>query len=195
MKKNLWKEEQVGKDNYQLMNLSHPEVDLRVIAEMEAGVDVYYDRRWGATAILADWMGENLDVIRNKRILILGAGVGAETLILGSYGKHVWINDLAPVALELCGEQMEKNDLENFTTLVGRYEDLDLPEVDLVVASFLIYNKETYEAMRSFMKQQQKCDLILVNERLDPFPKFLNEEAHEIVFEKDGAVGVLLKRA
>ncbi|MDA7517383.1 class I SAM-dependent methyltransferase [Akkermansiaceae bacterium] len=195
MKKNLWKEEQVGKDNYQLMNLSHPEVDLRVIAEMEAGVDVYYDRRWGATAILTDWMGENLDVIRNKRILILGAGVGAETLILGSYGKHVWINDLAPVALELCGEQMEKNDLENFTTLVGRYEDLDLPEVDLVVASFLIYNKETYEAMRSFMKQQQKCDLILVNERLDPFPKFLNEEAHEIVFEKDGAVGVLLKRA
>ncbi|MDA8991996.1 class I SAM-dependent methyltransferase, partial [Akkermansiaceae bacterium] len=150
MKKNLWKEEQVGKDNYQLMNLSHPEVDLRVIAEMEAGVDVYYDRRWGATAILTDWMGENLDVIRNKRILILGAGVGAETLILGSYGKHVWINDLAPVALELCGEQMEKNDLENFTTLVGRYEDLDLPEVDLVVASFLIYNKETYEAMRSF---------------------------------------------
>ncbi|MDA8960181.1 class I SAM-dependent methyltransferase, partial [Akkermansiaceae bacterium] len=118
MKKNLWKEEQVGKDNYQLMNLSHPEVDLRVIAEMEAGVDVYYDRRWGATAILTDWMGENLDVIRNKRILILGAGVGAETLILGSYGKHVWINDLAPVALELCGEQMEKNDLENFTTLV-----------------------------------------------------------------------------
>ncbi|MDB4434184.1 class I SAM-dependent methyltransferase [Akkermansiaceae bacterium] len=195
MKKNLWKEERVGQDNYQLMNLSHPEVDRRVIAEMEAGIDVYYDRRWGATAILTDWMGENLDVIRNKRILILGAGVGAETLILGSYGKHVWINDLAPVALEICGEQMEKNGLKNFTTLVGRYEDLDLPEVDLVVASFLIYNKETHEAMRSFMKQQQQCDLILVNERLGPFPKFLNEEAHEIVFEKDGAVGVLVKRA
>ncbi len=195
MKKNLWKEELVGKDSYQLMNLSHPEVDRRVIAEMEAGVDVYYDRRWGATAILTDWMGENLDLIRHKRILILGAGIGAETLILGRYGKHVWINDLAPVALELCGEQMEKNDLKNFTTLIGCYEDLDLPEVDLVVASFLIYNKETYQAMRSFMKQQQKCDLILVNERLDPFPKFLSEETHEIVFEKDGAVGVLLQRS
>ena len=194
MKGDLWKKEQVGKDRFHLLNLSHPEVDRRVIAEMESGIEVYYDRRWSITSVLTDWMGENLKVIRDRRILILGAGVGAETLILGHHGKHVWLNDLAPTALELCAEQMEKNGLKNFTTLVGRYEDLDLPEVDLVVASFLIYNKDTYQAMRTFMKQQ-KCDLILVNERLDPFPKFLSEEAHEILFEEKGAVGVLLKRS
>jgi len=193
MKKNLWIKDDVGGDPYRLMNLAHPEVDRRVIAEIEAGIGVYYDRRWGATAILTDWMGENIGVFREKNILILGVGVGAESLILGHHGKHVWLNDLAPVALELCAEQMEENGLKNYTTLVGCYEDLELPPVDLAVASFLIYNKETYRAMQTFMSEQQ-CDLILVNERLDPFPQFLTEHEHEIIFEKDGAVGVLIRQ-
>lgn len=193
MKTQLWDDTLIGDEQYTLMNLNHTEVDQRVMADMDAGVDVYYDRRWAATGILSNWMVENLDSIRGKRVLVLGAGVGAETLVLGRHCKHVWINDLSPVALELCAEQMDQNGFKNHTTLCGRYEALDLPEVDLVVASFLIYNKETYTAMRAFIANH-KGDVILMNERLDPFPKFLEEEAHSIIFEIDGAVGVLMER-
>lgn len=193
MKTQLWDDTLIGDEQYTLMNLNHTEVDQRVMADMDAGVDVYYDRRWVATGILSNWMVENLDSIRGKRVLVLGAGVGAETLVLGRHCKHVWINDLSPVALELCSEQMDQNDFKNHTTLCGRYEELDLPEVDLVVASFLIYNKDTYTAMRAFIANH-KGDVILMNERLDPFPKFLEEEAHSIIFEIDGAVGVLMER-
>ena len=181
----------IGKDYFHLMNLKHPRVEKEVMAEMEAGVDVYYDRRWEVTATLTEWLSKNLNLFRDKKALILGAGVGAETLILSKYAEQIWINDLAPTAIDLCAEQLEKNQLRNYTPLIGTYETLDLPKVDLVVASFLIYNDETFQAMRAFLRQHQG-KVILMNERLAPFPQLLDLEKHEIIFEIDGAVGVLL---
>lgn len=194
MEDTLWKKTAIGEDEFALMNLDHPTVEARVIAEMESGVDVYYDRRWGATAILTEWMSQHLPYFQGKRVLALGAGVGSETLILGKYAEHIWINDLAPAALELCAEQMEKNGLNNFTNLLGRYEDLELPQVDLVVGGFLIYNDDTLAAMETFLASHAG-EVILVNERLAPFPKFLKDHDHEIIFDIDGAVGVLLSKA
>ena len=72
----------------------------------------------------------------------------------------------------------------------GRYEELDLPEVDLIVASFLVYNDDTYHAMNAFMDEYQG-DIILVNEPLDPFPKFLAKRSHQILFKEGSAIGVL----
>jgi hypothetical protein len=118
--------------------------------------------------------------------------VGAETLLHGRHGHHVWLNDLSPAALALCAEQMARNNLTNFTLLPGRYEELALPKVDLVVGSFLIYNRETLEAITQFLTAHDG-EVILVNERLAPFPKFLRNHPHEIIFEDpSGAVGVLL---
>lgn len=181
---------QIGGDSFSLMNLNHPRVEKDIMDEMSTGVQVYYDVRWDITEALTDWLAENISLFRNKRVLILGAGVGAETLILGRYADHIWINDLSPVALSLCQEQLNKNGISNATSLPGRYEELDLPPVDLVVASFLVYNDDTYRSMTSFMAHHQG-NLILVNESLAPFPKLLSEQSHRILFEKDAAIGVL----
>ena len=172
------------------MNLTHPRVEKEIIADMAAGVAVYYDQRWETTGVLTDWLASNTDLFRGKRVLALGAGIGAETLILGRHASHIWINDLSSTALSLCQEQLAENGITNATSLPGRYEQLDLPEVDLVVASFLVYNADTYRAMSAFMDQHQ-ADIILVNERLAPFPKLLKERPHEILFEKDAALGIL----
>jgi len=193
VKDDLWQEIRVGESDYELLNLAHAEVDLRVMGDMENGVDVFYDCRWGITEVLSRWLEENAELIRDRKILILGAGVGMETLVLARHGSHVWVNDLAPVSLELCGEQLEKNGLKNFTKVVGRYEEIELPSVDLIIASFLIYNEETLASMQSFLASYQG-ELILVNERLDPFPKFLSQHEHRILFEEGDAVGVLLEK-
>lgn len=187
-----WQSEVVGGEQFELLNLEHPSLEKKVMEEMAKGVEVYYDRRWSATAVLTDWLGENRSLFQGKTVLILGAGIGAETLLLGKHAEHVWLNDLAPVALELCEEQMLENGLSNFTLLPGRYEELELPEVDLIVGSFLIYNEDTMAAMERFLTLQ-RGEVILVNERLAPFPKFLSNHAHSILFEDEsGAVGVFL---
>ena len=194
MRDTLWDEILIRRESYQLLNLEHERVEKEIIAEMERGIDVYFDRRWEATAHLTDWLVEHRNLLTGLRILILGAGVGAETLVLGRHAKHIWLNDLSPTALELCSEQMTQNGLTNFTLLPGRFEELELPSVDLVVASFLIYNKETFKAMTAFQKTHHG-ETILVNERLAPFPKFLRKHRHSLLFEVDGAVGVRIEKS
>jgi len=183
----LFKPYLIGSETFALMELKHPQVEQEIIAEMSQGIDVYYDRRWATTGVLTEWLAQNTALFLGKRVLIIGAGIGAETLILGRHASHIWINDISPTALTLCQEQLKENGIENATSLVGRYEELDLPEVDLVVASFLVYNDDTYRSMSTYMDQHQG-NLILVNERLAPFPKLLKEREHRILFEKGAAV-------
>jgi len=186
----LWERSSVGGEEYKLLNLDHPEVDDLVMRDMEAGVEVYYDRRWEVTADLTDWLGKNRSLFEKKRVLVLGAGVGAETLLLSEFATQVWINDLSPVAIKLCQKQLMENGFHQAISLVGTYQDLDLPSVDLVVASFLVYNPETQQAMQRLL-QQKHAPLLLVNESLPAFCKLLKKNRHQIVFEKEGVACVL----
>ena len=186
----LFKPSRIGSETFSMMELTHPRVEKEIMDEMSSGVEVYYDVRWKITEALTDWLSQSIPLFKDKRVLILGAGVGAEALILGRHANHLWINDLSPTALALCAEQLAENKIQNVTSLIGRYEQLDLPVVDLVVASFLVYNDDTYRAMNQFMDHHQG-DLILVNEPLAPFPKLLAERPHQILFEKGDAISVL----
>ncbi len=112
----------IGDTEYFLLDLDQREVDLRVMEDMDAGVDVYYDRRWEETDILAEWLERNHDVYAGKRVLVLGAGVGSETVVLGRLADKLYLNDLSPIALELCEMQLVKHGVVDFDCLPGRYE-------------------------------------------------------------------------
>jgi predicted nicotinamide N-methyase len=86
--------------------------------------------------------------VAGKTVCLLGAGVGLETVIIGRLCHHLYLNDLAPGALELCAYQLRHNGVTAFTCLAGRYERLALPAVDLLVGCFVVYNRETATAMR-----------------------------------------------
>lgn len=185
-----WLSEKIGEEHFELLNLDHREVENEIIEDMDSGFAVYYDRRWETTGVLSRWLAENLSLFQNKRVLVLGAGVGEETLILGRFASEIFINDLSSTALRLCTEQLEYNKITGSVSLLGSYQEIDLPQVDLVVASFLVYNKDTLAAMEAYLSEHQG-QLLLVNERLAPFKKLLKMQAHKIVFEKDDAVCVL----
>jgi predicted nicotinamide N-methyase len=179
----------ISSETFSLMELNHPRVEQEIIAEMKQGIDVYYDQRWDTTGILTEWLAHHTDIFLGKRVLILGA----ETLILGRHADHIWINDLSPTALSLCQEQLKENGINTATSLVGRFEKIDLPEVDLVVASFFVYNNDTYQSMTTFM-DRHPGEIILVNERLAPFPRLLKERKHRLLFEKEAAVCALFSK-
>jgi len=181
----------IGSSEYFLLDLDQKVVEKRVIEDMESGVDVYYDRRWEITSHLTNWLEANHSVFQEKNVLVLGAGIGEETLVLGSRAKKIFLNDLSSTALELCVAQLQKNEIKNYEVLLGRYEQLELPSVDLVVASFLVYNSETLKAIRVFIKEMN-CRFLLMNENLKEFQKLLVEFEHEIVFEVEGAKCVML---
>lgn len=188
-----WLDHPVGEETYQVLVLDHPVVEERIVAEMSNGIAVYYDRRWNLTGFFSDWLLSHRDLIAGKRVLALGAGVGLETLVIGRHAAHLYINDLAPVSLELCGEQLLQNGITNFSTVPGRYETLEIPQVDLVVGCFLVYNRDTKAAMTEFVNRF-KGPVLLINETLPDFRAFLSglDRPAEMLFSEDAARGVLL---
>jgi predicted nicotinamide N-methyase len=164
---------------FQALNLDHPEVAARVMRDMDAGIDVYYDRRWACTFRLCHFLLENPVWVAGRIVLVLGAGIGLETLVIGRLCRTLYINDLAPEALKLCAAQLCQNGIGNFLTVPGRYETLDLPPVDLIVGSFLVYNQGTAAAMRQFLARQTP-PVLLVNDNMAPFRKLLRETTRTI---------------
>jgi predicted nicotinamide N-methyase len=171
-RKSPWLTRTVGTETFELLNLKHPDVEARILDEMDTGIDVYYDRRWGATEIFTRWLLENPEIVQGKRVLALGVGIGLETLALGRLCGHLTINDLAPVSLDLCAEQLERNGIRNFTKMAGPMETLKLPEVDLAVACFLIYEDVTRAAMSAFV-DRFPGDIFVANGPLPAFKEWL----------------------
>jgi predicted nicotinamide N-methyase len=177
--KGWWQTIDLAGHCFQALNLDHPEVEARVMRDMHAGIDVYYDRRWACTARLCRFLLENPAWVANRMVLVLGAGVGLETLVIGRLCRTLYINDLAPQALALCAEQLGQNGLRNFLTLPGHYETLDLPPVDLIVGSFLVYNQGTAAAMQQFLARPTP-PVLLVNDNMAPLRKLLRETVRTV---------------
>ncbi|MGE3538856.1 MAG: hypothetical protein AB7N91_15670 [Candidatus Tectimicrobiota bacterium] len=147
----LWQTITLARQRFQLLNLDHPEVDRQIWRDLDAGVPVVYDRRWEVTGRLCRFLLSQPQYIAERSVLILGAGVGLETLVVGRLCRMLYINDLAPQALALCAQQLQHNGISHFTCLPGRFETLHLPPVDLVLGCYVVYNRDTAAAMRHFL--------------------------------------------
>jgi predicted nicotinamide N-methyase len=136
---------------------------------MDSGVEVYYDRRWGLTQEFCGFVHEVPELFKDKDIFVAGAGIGAEAVVVGNLAKKLYINDLAPVALDYCARQLLQNGISNFEKIEGSYGEIGIPDVDLTVACFCVYNSPTMKAMKSLI-EKCKCPILIVN---DPLPAFV----------------------
>jgi predicted nicotinamide N-methyase len=142
------------------------------MGDMDAGIDVYYDRRWQTAMRLGQFLLNHPEWVAGRSVLVLGAGVGLETVVIGRVCDKLYLNDLAPGALALCAEQLRHNGMTDFVCLPGRYETLELPPVELIVGSFLVYNQDTLIAMRQFLARPTP-PLLLVNDNMPALQKLL----------------------
>ena len=172
MPDSIWTTCTIKNKNFKLLDLDHPQVEKDILKEITSGVDVYYDRRWGLTQEFCEFLYEIPDLIENRDILIIGAGIGAETAVIGSMAEKLYINDLAPVALDYCARQLRENNINNFETICGSYDSMDIPAVDLAVACFCVYTSETMKAMKNFIDRAE-CPVLIVNETLPNFVRLL----------------------
>ncbi len=164
----LWLPLDIAGCRVQGLNLTHPWVAAHVGNDMAAGIDVYYNRRWPVTEHFCHALLAHPTWVAGQTVCILGAGLGLETVIIGRLCHHLYLNDLAPGALELCADQLRHNGVTTFTCLVGRYEQLALPAVDLLVGCFVVYNRETAATMQQLLAHTT-APVLLIN---DPMPDF-----------------------
>lgn len=177
----LWLRVEIASRSFQMLNLDHPWIDACILGEIDSGIDVYYDRRWNLTDRFCHFLLAEPAWVAGRTVLVLGAGVGLETLVIGSLCKKLYINDLAPVALDLCARQLCQNGILDFACLPGRYENLALPAVDLIAGCFLVYNRETASAMRQILDRRTP-PILLMNQNLPIFRKLVRETRRTIRF-------------
>lgn len=164
----------LARQRFHLLNLDHPEVDTQIWRDLQAGIAVVYDRRWDVTKRFCQFLLANPQWVAERSVLILGAGVGLETLVIGRLCQTLYVNDVAPQALALCARQLQGNDIHHFTCLPGRYETLPLPPVDLIVGCYLIYNRDTVAAMRQFLERCPQA-VLLTNDNLLNWQQLLRD--------------------
>jgi predicted nicotinamide N-methyase len=174
MPKSLWIRKYFEDNEFYLLNLDHPDVEISILSEMDSGIDVYYDQRWEVTEAFSRLLNDQKKWIENKKVLVLGAGVGMETIVIGQCCKKIYLNDLALRALDLCAQQLRKNGIHHFELIPGRYETIQIPQVDIVIGCYIIYNQETLRAMKSFLARFPH-PVLLMNDPLPAFKKLLKK--------------------
>lgn len=166
-----WIPTDIAGRTFQRINLRYGEVGARIVEEIESDVDVYYDRRWPLTREFCAFLMERPEIVRARTVFAAGAGVGMEAVVLGHLADALVLNDVAPVALELAAEQLERNGIEGFRVDPGPFQDADMSGIDLVVACFVVYDAETRDAMAALLERAGRRELpaLLANEDLGGF--------------------------
>ena len=175
----MWKLYTASTHTFEVLDLEHPKVSADILGDIRAGTEVYYDRRWQASERLCAWLLENPGLLKGKRVLVLGCGVGLESLAACALSAHVHLNDLSPVALRLSAAQLERNGLSNYDLLPGPYEALELPPIDLALGSFLIYNKNTRTAMQTLLAKTS-VPVWVCNDTMPAFTKLLKQTGRQV---------------
>jgi predicted nicotinamide N-methyase len=153
---------------FRRINLDHPEVEARILREMDRGVAVYYDRHWPFTQRVSAHLLRNPHLVAGRRVMVLGAGVGLEAVVVGSLAARLWINDLAPAALELQALQLEANGIQEVEVLAGSFGELDWPEeVEVILGCFVLYDEETAAAMEALLERARTRDTPVILADLD----------------------------
>jgi hypothetical protein len=170
----LWSTYTLAGQRFQLLNLDHPEITSRVLGDLDAGIAVYYDNRWDLTTRFCRFLLAHPAWVSGHSVLVLGAGIGLETLVIGRLCTTLYVNDRAPGALDLCAQQLRQNGITEFTCLCGSYETLELPQVDLLVGCYLVYNRDTAAAMRQLLARYTS-PVLLCNGNLLSWQSLLRE--------------------
>lgn len=161
----LWQTYSLMGQDFQLLNVDHPWVAAQAMRDLAAGIPVYYDQRWDVTTRLCQFLLTTPSCLAGRSVLVLGAGMGLETIVIGRLCSTLYINDVAPGALTLCMRQLRRNGVKQVTPLLGRYETLPLPPVDVIVGCYLVYNRDTAAAMRQLLARS-RVPVLLINDNL-----------------------------
>lgn len=153
---------------FEALDLDHKGAADRIMDEMRSGVAVFYDTRWGLTNTFCGFLLRYPELVRGRTVLVAGAGVGLEAVVIGRIADRVVINDLAPASLELAAEQLIRNGVAGFDVQHGGFQQCDLTGIDLVVACFVIYDQRTRDAMSELLGRaaDQGVPVLLANENV-----------------------------
>lgn len=148
---------QQGTDELEDLRVCIPEV-----LDSQYGMHV-----WPSAVVLAQYVWFHREILAEKRILELGAGVSLPGVVAAKCGADVTLSDSAelPECLENCRRSCQMNNLQGVKVFGFTWGDispelLTLPPVDIILGSDVFYEPEDFEDILttvSFLLEKNPC--------------------------------------
>jgi predicted nicotinamide N-methyase len=114
----------------------------------------YFGVCWPSARALARWLTDyHRDTLRGRRVIELGCGLALPTFTASRLGANAIATDNHPFVEEFFRRNRDRNEAQSahFLSLDWRAPETRLPEVDWVVASDVLYDAPTADALADFL--------------------------------------------
>lgn len=160
----------------------------------------YWAKIWASSLALTSYLKKNHGLVKGKRVLEIGAGIGLPSFKFASLAESVLLSDYEPAAVLLMKKNIQHLGLKNVNSIYLDWNQF--PEeikADLVLLSDINYAPEQFESLLLLIKKlsEQGATIIIATpqrimaapfvQELVPFTKY-NEV--EIIQESGGSVAI-----
>jgi predicted nicotinamide N-methyase len=126
------------------------------LSQLATGADApapYWAYPWAGGLALAHHIRAYPDLVRNKRVLDLGAGSGLVAIAAAQAGATTFAAEIDPYGREAIGLNAKANDVE-IALIELSLSDEPPPSIDMILAGDVFYNAEVAAIMLPFL---QRC--------------------------------------
>jgi predicted nicotinamide N-methyase len=104
----------------------------------------YWTKIWSSALGMVEYLSRNPDLVRDKEVLEVGAGLGLPSLFAASLAKEVLVTDYLPEAVELL--QINISDLNNVSATLLDWRDIPSSlRPAVLLLSDINYEPEAFE--------------------------------------------------
>src|SRR5574343_50440 len=119
----------------------------------------YWSKVWPSAIALCEFLSTNRELIRHKKILEIGAGLGLPSLFAARYANAVISTDYIPEALEFMRQSMHWNKIGNMQCELFDWSvDAIYPDTEVLLLSDINYDPGQFELILSQIYQFLKTD-------------------------------------
>ena len=127
-----------------------------LVARVETDADLqafpYGLLLWPSALALAEHLTQQPRLVRGRRVLELGAGVGLPGLVARDMDGLVTQTDYQPAPLALARRNAQRNGITDITWRLGDWRDFPpLPPFDVVLGSDVLYERGLHTALRTLL--------------------------------------------
>ncbi|GIV20155.1 MAG: hypothetical protein KatS3mg023_1906 [Armatimonadota bacterium] len=109
---------------------------------------------WHAAVGLCQYLCNHPQLVRGKRVLELGTGLGLCGIVAQWLGGEVTLNDYQPDALEFALWNASQNGIRDIHTLLADWRRFpDVQPFDVVIAADILYERRLHESLREVLQK------------------------------------------
>lgn len=128
---------------------------------------------WPSAKALGAFIVDNKELLKNKTVLEIGAGLGLPSLVAAKFAREVICTDLFPEGLIIAKKNAELNGIQHLHTRVFDWNSEDVPDAELIIGSDISYDPLQFQQLEkqiSAWLSNGKTIILSMPQRLQTVP-------------------------